>query len=57
MGAKYTEAQATAIREYKKNIDEIKLRVPKGKKAEYKKRAAAEGKSLNQFIVDKIEGV
>lgn len=36
-------------------LDEIKIRVPKGKKEEYKKMAEAAGKSLNQFIVDKIE--
>lgn len=36
-------------------LDEIKIRVPKGKKEEYKKMAEAAGKSLNQFIIDRIE--
>lgn len=55
MGAKYTEAQAKASREYLKNLDEIRIRIPKGKKEEYKQAAEAAGKSLNQFIVDCIE--
>ena len=55
MAGKYTEAQAKASREYLKNLDEIRIRIPKGKKEEYKQMAAAEGKSLNQFIIDKIE--
>lgn len=36
-------------------LDEIKVRVPKGKKEEYRIAAEASGKSLNQFIVDCIE--
>ena len=34
----------------------IRLVVTKEKAAEYKALAKAEGKSLNKFIVDKIEG-
>lgn len=56
MGEKYTKAQAKASAEYLKKLDEIKIRVPKGKKEMYKQMAEAEGKSLNQFIIDKIEG-
>ena len=56
MGATYTKAQAKASAEYLKKLDEIRIRVPKGKKDEYKKNAEAEGKTLNQFIIDKIEG-
>lgn len=37
------------------NYDRIPLVVPKGKKAEYKKAAEEEGKSLNQYIIDKVE--
>lgn len=40
---------------YLGNLDEIKIRVPKGKKEEYRKVAEAQGKSLNQFIIDCIE--
>ena len=39
------------------NYERIALTVPKGKKAEYQKQAEACGKSLNQFIIDRIEGV
>lgn len=37
------------------NYDRIALVVPKGKKEEYKARAEAAGKSLNQYIIDKLE--
>lgn len=54
----YSQAQNKATQKYiKNNYDEIKIRVPKGKKEEYKTKADAEGKSLNQYIVDRIEGV
>lgn len=56
MGRTYTKAQAKASAEYDKKFDIVKFRVPKGKREEYKQKAEAEGKSLNQYIVDKIEG-
>jgi len=56
MGATYTKAQAKASAEYLKKLDEIRIRIPKGKKDEYKQMAESSGKSLNQFIIDKIEG-
>lgn len=34
----------------KKNYDRINLTVPKGKKAEIKKKAESEGKSVNEYI-------
>lgn len=55
MGAKYTEAQAAASRRHHEKLDSIIFRVPKGKKEEYKQLAEAEGKSLNQYIIDCIE--
>ena len=55
MGAQYTEAQAKASKKYLERLEEFKLRLPQGKKAEYKQRAKAEGKSLNQYIIDCIE--
>ena len=55
MGAQYTKAQAAASRRHLEKLDEIKLRVPKGKREAYKQQAEAEGKSLNQFIIDCIE--
>lgn len=51
------KSSTTAKNKYNnKNYDRINLVVPKGKKDEYKQMAEAEGKSLNQFIIDKIEG-
>lgn len=55
MGAKYTQAQAKAAKKYIDKLEEIKFRVPIGKKEEYRQRAGAKGKSLNQYIIDCIE--
>lgn len=54
--AKYTEAQKESIRRYRNNTDMVYVTVPKGKKDEWKARASSEGKSLNRFIIDKVEG-
>lgn len=45
-----------ANEKYLATLDEIRIRVPKGKKAEYKALAEEAGKSLNQFIIDCVEG-
>ena len=51
--ARYTEAQNKATQKYiKNNYDNIVVRVPKGKREEYKAHAEALGKSLNQLIID-----
>lgn len=55
MGAKYTVAQKKATDEYMKDKHTIKVVVTKEKAAEYKAAAEAEGKSLNQFIISRIE--
>lgn len=49
------EQRKEANKKYLATLDEIRIRVPKGKKEEYKQMAEAAGKSLNQFIVDCIE--
>ena len=47
MGAKYTEAQKTATQKYlKSNYDQLSIRVPKGKREEYKKYAESKNISL-----------
>lgn len=52
----YTEAQKKATAKYmKNNLDDIKVRVPKGKREVYKAYAESKGKSLNAFIIDLIE--
>lgn len=51
-----TKAGQRAVNNYiKNNYDRVNLTMPKGKKEEYKKKAEAAGKSLNQFIIDCIE--
>ena len=56
MGAKYTEAQKNASIKYlKENTDDIRIRVPKGKKDEYKALAERNGLSLNALIIELLE--
>ena len=49
------EQRKEANKKYLSTLDEIRIRVSKGKKDEYKAKAEAEGKSLNQYIIDCIE--
>lgn len=56
MGSKYTEGQKNATANYMKDKHTIRVVVTKEKAEEYKKLAEAAGKSLNQYIIDKIEG-
>ena len=55
--AKYTEAQAKAVKNYleKNNLVEIKFRVSRDKKDEYKQQAERKGESLNSYIIRLIE--
>jgi len=54
--ARYTEAQNKATQRYiKSNYDDIKVRVPKGARERYKAHAEAQGKSLNQLIIELLE--
>lgn len=54
--AKYSEAQNKSTQKYiAKAYDQISVRIPKGKREEYKAHAEAKGKSLNQLIVELIE--
>lgn len=56
MGSKYTEAQKSAIVKYlKEKTDDVRIRVPKGTKARWAEAAAAQGKSLQRFIIDLVE--
>ena len=50
-----SKKQLEYARKHLEKLDEIKIRVPLGKKDEYKKAAAASGDSLNRFIVEAIE--
>lgn len=56
MGATYNEAQKKASMKYlSEKTDSIQIRVPKGKKSEYKEQAAAHGLSLNAYIIKLLE--
>ena len=56
----YTQAQNKATQKYiKNNLEDIRIRVPKGHKEKYKIAAKAAGLSVNKFFVtaanEKIE--
>lgn len=52
----YSKSQNKATQKYiAKNYDQISIRIPKGKREEYKTHAESKGKSLNQLVVDLIE--
>lgn len=54
--AKYSEAQNKATQRYiSKAYDQISIRVPKGKREIYKAHAEAQGKSLNQLIIELLD--
>ena len=55
MGKKYTEAQKKATAKFMADKHTIRVVVTKNKAEEYKTKAEAEGKSLNQYIIDCIE--
>ena len=48
--APISEARKRANDNYIKSLDEIKVRVPKGKKNEIKAHAENKGESLNGFV-------
>ena len=50
-----SEAQKKATKKYLDGLDEIRVRAKEGTKARWKAAAEAQGKSLNQFIVDTVE--
>lgn len=52
---KTSEAQLRANARHLASLDEFKVRVPKGKKDEYKAQAEAHGMSLNAYIVKLLE--
>jgi uncharacterized protein (DUF1778 family) len=54
---RYTEAQKKSAEKYlQEKVEDIRIRVPKGQKDLIKAYAEAQGKSLNQFVVDAIAG-
>ncbi len=54
--SRYSVAQKKATAKYMKaHLEEIKIRVPKGRKEHYKDAASAAGQSLNQFAVNAMD--
>ena len=52
-----SKAQQKAVNKYmSEKYDRINLVVPKGRRDELRAKAEAEGKSLNAYIVDRING-
>lgn len=53
---KTSEAMRRAINKYhKEKVEDIRIRVPKGRKAEIKAHAESMGESMNQFVVRAID--
>lgn len=56
MGAEYNEAQKKASIKYlSEKTESIQIRVPKGKKSEYKDFAESQGTSLNKLICSLLD--
>lgn len=56
VSSKYNETSKNYTMKYQKEkLDQIAIRVPKGKRDEYKAKAEAHGKSLARYIMDLIE--
>ena len=52
----YSVSQNKATQKYiKNNYEEIKIRIPKGKKEQYKQLASKKGLSLNSFVINLME--
>ena len=50
-----SEAQRKAAAKYLEKLDEIRIRMPKGRKDEIKSRAEGRGQSVNGFIIAAID--
>lgn len=50
-----SEAQKKASIKYLEKLDEIRIRMPKGKKDDIKAAASTTGESMNQYIVSAID--
>lgn len=50
-----SEAQKKASAKYLEKLDEIRIRMPKGKKDDIKTVAATAGESVNQYILSAVD--
>lgn len=54
--SRYTEAQKRAAEKYlKESVEDIRIRVPKGRKSVIKDHAVSQNESLNAFVVRAID--
>lgn len=53
--SRYTEAQAKSAKKYLSTLDEVRIRMPKGRKEEIQNAAAAVGESMNQYVLSAID--
>ena len=52
---KVSEAQRKATDKYLEKFDEIRIRVPAGRKSEIKAHAEKLGQSMNSFVINAID--
>ena len=53
---RYTESQKKAAEKYlSEKVEDIRIRVPKGRKAEIRSHAEEQGESMNQFVIRAID--
>ena len=52
---KVSEAQRKATDKYLEKFDEIRIRVPAGRKAEIRAHAEKLGQSMNSFVINAID--
>ena len=50
-----SEAQRKAAAKYLEKLDEMRIRMPKGRKDEIKAHAETQGQSVNSFIIAAID--
>ena len=50
-----SDAQKKASIKYLEKLDEVRIRMPKGRKEAIKAAAAAAGESMNQYIITAID--
>lgn len=50
-----SDAQKKATAKYFEKLDEVRIRMPKGRKDEIKAHAESQGQSMNGFIVAAID--
>lgn len=50
-----SEAQKKASAKYLDKLDEVRIRMPKGRKDVIQSHAAAQGESMNQYIISAVD--